>query len=195
MKIISTFFISQMSPTDDEEESLSQQRSSSHLRTSSYEEDITEKFISFEPEETYLEDPIQVKNDLIEHKSLEKCMSGHFNGHFDKLADINVPKPNISFEGQENENEAAENNCKNYFLEYPSKNFETEEAPDLREGDVAYEERNENEVVLVPEESILQRINSHKELKSMQLGRQLSCKWTTGGWSQNWVCEGLSLLA
>ncbi|KAI3697010.1 hypothetical protein L6452_29702 [Arctium lappa] len=32
----------------------------------------------------------------------------------------------------------------------------------------------------VPKESILQRINSHKERKSFQLGRQLSCKWSTG---------------
>lgn len=30
------------------------------------------------------------------------------------------------------------------------------------------------------EESIIQRINSHKETKSFQLGRQLSCKWSTG---------------
>ncbi|KVI00256.1 IQ domain-containing protein IQM2-like [Cynara cardunculus var. scolymus] len=32
----------------------------------------------------------------------------------------------------------------------------------------------------VPKESILQRINSHKETKSFQLGRKLSCKWSTG---------------
>ncbi|KAI3738767.1 hypothetical protein L2E82_28909 [Cichorium intybus] len=30
------------------------------------------------------------------------------------------------------------------------------------------------------EESIIQRIHSHKETKSFQLGRQLSCKWSTG---------------
>ncbi|GAB2257460.1 hypothetical protein Droror1_Dr00023519 [Drosera rotundifolia] len=33
---------------------------------------------------------------------------------------------------------------------------------------------------IVPKEKILQRINSHKETNSYQLGRQLSCKWTTG---------------
>ncbi|KAG6590148.1 IQ domain-containing protein IQM2, partial [Cucurbita argyrosperma subsp. sororia] len=36
------------------------------------------------------------------------------------------------------------------------------------------------EVEIIPDESILKRINSHKETKSYQLGRQLSCKWTTG---------------
>ncbi|GFQ04983.1 hypothetical protein PHJA_002642400 [Phtheirospermum japonicum] len=32
----------------------------------------------------------------------------------------------------------------------------------------------------IPEEYILQRINSHKDMKSFQLGKQLSCKWSTG---------------
>lgn len=32
----------------------------------------------------------------------------------------------------------------------------------------------------VPPESILRRINSHKGMEPCQLGKQLSCKWTTG---------------
>lgn len=32
----------------------------------------------------------------------------------------------------------------------------------------------------IPKEKIIKRINSHKGLKSYQLGKQLSCKWTTG---------------
>ncbi|GKV28878.1 hypothetical protein SLEP1_g37867 [Rubroshorea leprosula] len=32
----------------------------------------------------------------------------------------------------------------------------------------------------IDQESILQRINSKKEANSYQLGKQLSCKWTTG---------------
>ncbi|XP_009135311.2 IQ domain-containing protein IQM2 [Brassica rapa] len=42
------------------------------------------------------------------------------------------------------------------------------------------EEAKESEVVKIPEESILKRINSKKETSSFQLGKQLSCKWTTG---------------
>ncbi|CAG7882492.1 unnamed protein product [Brassica rapa] len=42
------------------------------------------------------------------------------------------------------------------------------------------EEAKESEVVKIPEESILKRINSKKETRSFQLGKQLSCKWTTG---------------
>lgn len=38
----------------------------------------------------------------------------------------------------------------------------------------------EKEDGAVPPESILRRINSHKGMKSYQLGKQLSFKWTTG---------------
>lgn len=38
----------------------------------------------------------------------------------------------------------------------------------------------EVKVETVPEESISQRINLHKETKSFQLGKQLSCNWSTG---------------
>ncbi|CAM8913495.1 unnamed protein product [Rhodiola kirilowii] len=38
----------------------------------------------------------------------------------------------------------------------------------------------EDEMETVPQEKILQRIKSHKGMKSYQLGRQLSCKWSSG---------------
>ncbi|KAD7478248.1 hypothetical protein E3N88_01384 [Mikania micrantha] len=44
---------------------------------------------------------------------------------------------------------------------------------DYGEANEAYDER-------VPQEKILKRINSHKENKSFQLAKQLSCRWTTG---------------
>ncbi|KAI3747206.1 hypothetical protein L6452_09657 [Arctium lappa] len=44
---------------------------------------------------------------------------------------------------------------------------------DYGEEDEAYNEP-------VPKEKIMQRINSHKENKSFQLAKQLSCRWTTG---------------
>jgi len=42
------------------------------------------------------------------------------------------------------------------------------------------EENQELHEVAVPKAIILQRINSKKGLKSYQLGKQLSCKWSTG---------------
>ncbi|KAJ4767546.1 hypothetical protein LUZ62_077921 [Rhynchospora pubera] len=42
------------------------------------------------------------------------------------------------------------------------------------------DEKEEVKQVEVPKEIILQRINSKKGLRSYQLGKQLSCKWSTG---------------
>ncbi|KAJ4750600.1 hypothetical protein LUZ62_085005 [Rhynchospora pubera] len=42
------------------------------------------------------------------------------------------------------------------------------------------DEKEDVEQVEVPKEIILQRINSKKGLRSYQLGKQLSCKWSTG---------------
>ncbi|XP_050215420.1 IQ domain-containing protein IQM2 [Mercurialis annua] len=42
------------------------------------------------------------------------------------------------------------------------------------------QDQEDNEVENIPEEAILQRINSKKGTETFQLGRQLSCKWTTG---------------
>ncbi|KAK9062365.1 hypothetical protein SSX86_019551 [Deinandra increscens subsp. villosa] len=44
---------------------------------------------------------------------------------------------------------------------------------DYGEADEAYDDE-------VPQEKIMKRINSHKENKSLQLAKQLSCRWTTG---------------
>ncbi|CAN1841754.1 IQ domain-containing protein IQM2, partial [Linum perenne] len=41
-------------------------------------------------------------------------------------------------------------------------------------------ESAEEEGEAVPREAILERINSKKGMQSYQLGKQLSCKWTTG---------------
>jgi len=46
--------------------------------------------------------------------------------------------------------------------------------------DVVDQAAGEEQQAPVPREKILQRINSKKEMKSYQLGKQLSFKWTTG---------------
>ncbi|XP_072990421.1 IQ domain-containing protein IQM2-like [Typha latifolia] len=51
---------------------------------------------------------------------------------------------------------------------------------EYRKSNLFAEEQGEEEEPSVPPELILHRINSKKETKSYQLGKQLSCKWTTG---------------
>ncbi|GAB2286987.1 hypothetical protein Dimus_021373 [Dionaea muscipula] len=55
--------------------------------------------------------------------------------------------------------------------------FNSEDNGKVAAADQQGEKKEEN---IVSEERILQRINSHKESNSYQLGKQLSSKWTTG---------------
>lgn len=50
----------------------------------------------------------------------------------------------------------------------------------FRKQNLFVEEKEEDEDASIPQELILRRINSKKGMKSYQLGKQLSCKWTTG---------------
>lgn len=67
-------------------------------------------------------------------------------------------------------------------LEIPSKDTLIEtlmHADQIAESSIVVEDDNTKEEVIA-EEHVLQRINSHKETKSYQLGKQLSCTWSTG---------------
>ncbi|XP_017695964.1 IQ domain-containing protein IQM2-like [Phoenix dactylifera] len=64
----------------------------------------------------------------------------------------------------------------------------------FRKQNLFAEEQEEDEDASVPQELILRRINSKKGMKSYQLGKQLSCKWTTGagpriGWVRDYPSE------
>ncbi|KAF3552493.1 hypothetical protein DY000_02004135 [Brassica cretica] len=122
-----------MSPTDEDEFSIYNQRST-HMRNHSLEEDL-------EAEKTVMADPREEESTTV-------------------MAVVETPKKMESLS--------------TFDLEQESKPSE-ESTP--RGGE---EEAKESEVVKIPEESILKRINSKKETRSFQLGKQLSCKWTTG---------------
>ncbi|XP_030531700.1 IQ domain-containing protein IQM6 [Rhodamnia argentea] len=63
--------------------------------------------------------------------------------------------------------------------ETPAESFLTEEDFMVPKLNMFDEEEADGECP-VPREKIMQRIDSHKGLRSYQLGQQLSCKWTTG---------------
>ncbi|KAL0787843.1 hypothetical protein Bca101_004089 [Brassica carinata] len=123
-----------MSPTDEDEFSIYNQRST-HMRNHSLEEDL-------EAEKTVMADPREEESTTV-------------------MAVVETPKKMESLS--------------TFDLEQESK--PSEESLPRGGGE---EEAKESEVVKIPEESILKRINSKKETRSFQLGKQLSCKWTTG---------------
>ncbi|XP_051131337.1 IQ domain-containing protein IQM2-like [Andrographis paniculata] len=100
-----------------------------------------------------------------------------------KLAVLQIPSKDKLVENMKNE-EVAVSSAGIFHLDSPldSPSPITEHYPSstskLQED--MHEEHDESQEETITEDSILQRINSHKETTSYQLGKQLSCKWSTG---------------
>ncbi|KAG7581823.1 hypothetical protein ISN44_As08g014610 [Arabidopsis suecica] len=168
-----------MSPTDEDEFSIYKQRST-HMRNHSLEEDLeAERTISFQEKV----DPIGEEQTLARNESISR-----------KHSDLETPEKMESSSTFGDEIQSAESKSTKVSEDYDSGDDEEEEEEmfDLEQESMPSEqssprgeekeegETKESEVVKITEESILKRINSKKETKSFQLGKQLSCKWTTG---------------
>lgn len=182
-----------MSPVDEEEGSISsKQRSSAHFRSHSSDEDLTQNLSGLDCEETNAEDSTQVKTDSMEQEPAaesEPNMSPRFRGLGKNLTNLEIPKRKELFERSESENQAGKLVCYSSPLESPVDGFETTEEETFtsdqermsRTKSLPEQDHEEgSEVETIPEESILKRINSHKGMKSYQLGKHLSFRWTTG---------------
>ena len=191
-----------MSPVDEEDDSLSQHRSSAHLRSHSSDEDLTQNLSGIECDETNIEDLSQEKTDSLGlEPASEPHMSTRFRNVGKKLSNLEIPEREKLFEILKGGNKAAESSCP---AESPLDVYETADetfCTDGREYMIPKEnlveqndEERSSEVETIPEESILKRINSHKGMKSYQLGKHLSFKWTTGagpriGCVRDYPCE------
>lgn len=101
-----------------------------------------------------------------------------------KLPNLQIPRNDDFLEKLKNESEAAKSISN---LESPIDGYETARelfAPERDQMDLKHsssvDELDESKEEIIPDESIIHRINSHKDLKSYQLGKQLSCRWSTG---------------
>ncbi|XP_040994858.1 IQ domain-containing protein IQM2-like [Juglans microcarpa x Juglans regia] len=178
-----------MSPVDEELELYSKQRSSGHLRSSS-EEDLTNKLSGFDYEETCAEDLTQEKTDSTEEETttaLELPISSRLSSFRRKFGNLEIPKRNALYERLDSEKQDFGPCLNSLPAESPGGGHETAEETLSSGQDYMASKQNlgddqpeEIEVEIIPEESILKRINSHKGMNSYQLGKQLSCKWTTG---------------
>ncbi|KAG2315652.1 hypothetical protein Bca52824_018774 [Brassica carinata] len=152
-----------MSPTDEDEFSIYKQRST-HMRNHSLEEDLeAEKTVMADPRE---EETTTVMADTLTPKKMESLST--FDDETQSLGSksMKVSDDYDSGDGEEEE-----------VFELEQESMPSEQSSPKGGGE---EENKESEVIKIPEESILKRINSKKETKSFQLGKQLSCKWTTG---------------
>ncbi|GAB4856129.1 hypothetical protein Ancab_024769 [Ancistrocladus abbreviatus] len=174
-----------MDPVDEDERSSGKQRSGRHLRCNSSEEDLIQESC-LETDDTNREDLNEDEIDTADRVSaaaLEKASSRSSHSPSIKLTKLEIPKQN-DLSGR-----MLRENCNfwqsimedlNDGEESASKAAVGSEHNEALKQDLSDEEDEENREETVSEESILQRINSHKETKSYQLGKKLSCKWSTG---------------
>ncbi|XWS73429.1 hypothetical protein CRYUN_Cryun02cG0127500 [Craigia yunnanensis] len=174
-----------MIPVDEEGSLVGKQRSSNHLRYYSSEEDF-----SLEAGEISVKDSIKKFVDSGEQENnaaLEHPKSRSPQSLSRKLTILEIPKRTELFEMSNGDLGAVVPSCNDNLIDSPLEDgYETEEEAIASELDSMVpkekidENHVDNEVEGIPEESILRRINSKKGMKSYQLGKQLSCKWTTG---------------
>ncbi|KAK2641507.1 hypothetical protein Ddye_023270 [Dipteronia dyeriana] len=180
----------QMSPVDEAESVIGSKRTSMHIRNNSSDEDLSQAFNELETDGTNVEDSSQEKTNSMEHEttaSLEQPKL-RFQNLGSKLDNLEIPKRTELFERFKSDNPTVEPSSNNLSMESPVIDYDlTADASSSSEKNymdvsrnLSDEEQEENNVEAVPAEAILQRINSRKGMNSYQLGKQLSCKWTTG---------------
>ncbi|KAL9407411.1 hypothetical protein Peur_004383 [Populus x canadensis] len=145
--------------TDEEDEVLYKQRSCKHLRNHSSEEDLshavndleTKEVQDLTPENTYSVDE-KTSSVLEQQKPRQLINFGR------KLTNLKVPE-----------------RC-----ELVERLKSTEQHSSEPNHNMFDEELEGNDAEKIPDEAIMERINSKKGITSYQLGSQVSCKWTSG---------------
>lgn len=155
------------------------------MRSNSSEDDLTEKD-QHETEENDVKEFSSKKVNSGEEEGVAAIETKLRTSHGLCKLTLQIPSKDDLLDRLESENETAESTTKVFLLESPMDGcLTTEESfaskPDgiLQQNNMS-EEQDETKEETIPEEFIFQRINSHKGMKSYQLGKQLSCKWSTG---------------
>ncbi|GLT40578.1 hypothetical protein SLA2020_146990 [Shorea laevis] len=170
-----------MSAADEEEGSIANQRRSKHQRCSSSEEDLDQTLKSLDTEEIIVKDLVQGETDSAEETTvaLERPKSRRLRNHSGDLTYLEIPKRGELFGSLQNDHLALGQSCNHNSMDSPVQDsHRTSKEAFVTQLRMVDNDCEDNEHI--DQESILQRINSKKEANSYQLGKQLSCKWTTG---------------
>ncbi|XP_011025156.1 PREDICTED: uncharacterized protein LOC105126104 [Populus euphratica] len=175
------------SPTDEEDNALYEQRSSKHLRNNSSDEDLSQAVNDLETEEINVQESTPENTDSVEEETssvVEKQKPGRLSNFGRILSNLEVPEKSELVEKMESENHVVGSRGSNTSspvedgYESAEEGLGTEQHS-LEPNDNLFDEEGEDQQN-VPDEAIIERINSKKGIASYQLGKQLSCKWTTG---------------
>ncbi|KAJ6934767.1 hypothetical protein NC651_009689 [Populus alba x Populus x berolinensis] len=172
------------SPTDEDY----QQRSSKHLRNNSSDEDLSQAVNDLETEEINVQEVTPENTDPVEEETssvVEKQKSRRLSNFSRILSNLEVPEKSELVEKMESENHMVGSRGSNTSspvedgYESAEEGLGTEQHS-LEPNDNLFDEEQGEDEQNVPDEAIIERINSKKGIASYQLGKQLSCKWTTG---------------
>ncbi|KAA0055942.1 hypothetical protein IC582_003474 [Cucumis melo] len=156
-----------MSPHDEEGEEdneLQTQKGSLHVRNGSAEEDWIEQ-VSGGPDDGVSK--IVAAGTIGGKSDFQEQLASSTIKTFESNRPINLSRKLTSPLIREN-------------IEMRSLEYVSELDTETQKKNMLEEENRSYEVDIIPDELVLKRINSHKDTKSYQLGKQLSCKWTTG---------------
>lgn len=176
------------SPTDEEDNALYKQRSSKHLRNNSSDEDLSQAVNDLETEEINVQEMTPENTDSVEEETssvVEKQRSRRLSNFSRILSNLEVPEKSELVEKMESENHMVGSRVSNTSspvedgYESAEEGLGTEQHS-LEPNDNLFDEEQGEDEQNVPDEAIIERINSKKGIASYQLGKQLSCKWTTG---------------
>lgn len=162
------YLLFQLEPIDDDEDDSAGKKGSAHFRSNSSEDDLTDKA------QCGTEEMTSEKSSSGEEQTLSLKTPEEFSRN---LTSLQIPSKDDLFEQLKIENESDISETRSFFLESPTDGYETPE--DTSASDSKNNLSDEQEE-LIPEDSIFRRISSHKGMKSFQLGKQLSCRWSTG---------------
>nr|XP_019069991.1 IQ domain-containing protein IQM2-like isoform X2 [Solanum lycopersicum] len=144
----------------DEEDSIGK-KSGVYLRHNASDDDVGQKD-GLETGENDLEDVTTSDTNELKEEATFAASSHSFNY---KLANLRIPNNDDLLEKLASGSAAVESIS-------PTDGYESAEE--------LIDNEQESKEDIIPQESILKRINSHKGMKSFQLGKQLSSKWSTG---------------
>ncbi|PIN11833.1 hypothetical protein CDL12_15558 [Handroanthus impetiginosus] len=168
--------------TDEEDEESMLKKECVYLRSNSSADDLAEKDHS----ETEENDSKSSSNEIKSRK--EETASRMLHGFSRKLAALEIPSKDNLLEKLMAENQIAKSTVDHGFpLGSPMDGSEAAEESFALEHDHSNIVKNslstdddKMKEESIPEDSIFPRINSDKETKFSQLGKQLSCQWSTG---------------
>ncbi|XP_057539029.1 IQ domain-containing protein IQM2-like [Amaranthus tricolor] len=163
-----------LDPVDEDEQGLLSQRSSLHSRNNSSEEELIEE--NAVEKICVTVDAAAPKPDVLDETTAFAVCPNHSGRFSRKLTYLEIPTREDLLTTMQTENLAQKSSLDDLIVDggYDSASDQDDEQTDSQDNEA------EEEMEVIPAESILQRINSHKDTKSYQLGKQLSCKWTTG---------------